>query len=99
MTRTRRRKCPCCAELFIADARNRGRQKYCSKAACQRAGKAARQRRWLAKPENQNYFRGALHVARVRAWRQAHPGYWRQSRPISEHALQDATRGEVTEAR
>ena len=97
MTTRRRRKCPCCGELFVADARNRGRQKYCSKPTCRCAGKAARQRRWLAKPENQNYFRGALHVARVRAWRQAHPGYWRQSRPMSEPALQDACRVQLAE--
>jgi hypothetical protein len=45
-------KCLCCGEIFTVDVRNRGRQKYCSKRACRAAGKAARQRRWLGKPEN-----------------------------------------------
>jgi hypothetical protein len=76
MRRTRRRKCPHCQALFQADARNRGRQKYCSKPSCRLAAKAARQRRWLAKPENQNYFRDPQNAARARAWQDAHPGYW-----------------------
>jgi hypothetical protein len=81
-------KCLFCREIFTADARNRGRQKYCSKAACRAAAKAVRQQRWQQKPQNQDYFCGPIHVQRVRVWRQAHPGYWRRHRrtPI---ALQD----------
>jgi len=45
-------KCLGCGEIFTVDVRNRGRQKYCPKRACRAAGKAARQRRWLEKPEN-----------------------------------------------
>lgn len=90
MGRTRRIKCLHCSELFRADARNRGRQKYCSKPVCRRAGKSARQRRWLEKPENRDYFRGPQNSARVRAWQQAHPGYWRQRRRIKAGVLQDA---------
>ncbi len=67
-----------------------GRQKDCPKAACRRAGKAARQRRWLEKPENQDYFSGPEHVDRVRQWRAAHPGYWRSHRRRGRIALQDA---------
>jgi hypothetical protein len=52
-------KCLCCGDNFTVDVRNRGRQKYCPKRSCRAAGKAARQRRWLAKPENRNYFREA----------------------------------------
>jgi hypothetical protein len=52
------RKCLCCCELFRADPRNLHHQKYCSKAACRKASKAASQRRWLAKAENRDYFRG-----------------------------------------
>jgi hypothetical protein len=33
------------------------------------ASKAASQARWLAAPENRNYWRGPVNVARVRAWR------------------------------
>jgi hypothetical protein len=82
-------KCLFCREIFTADVRNRGRQKYCAKPACRAAAKAARQRRWQQKPQNQTYFCGPIHVQRVRAWRQAHPGYWRRHRRASI-TLQDA---------
>jgi hypothetical protein len=32
----------------------------------------------LQKEENKDYFRGPDHCARVRQWRQAHPGYWKR---------------------
>ncbi len=84
MARGERRKCKCCLKLFRPDARNRRHQRYCSAPACKAASKAASQARWLAAPENQTYFRGPIHVARVRGWRSRHPGYWRRA-----HALQD----------
>lgn len=89
MKRARRRKCLCCGDLFRADARNRRHQRYCTKAACRGASKAASQRRWLGKPENREYFRGAINVARVRAWRAAHPGYWRRGAARARDALQE----------
>ena len=90
MANKRQSKCRCCREIFDVDVRNRGRQKYCPKASCRAAGKAARQRRWLKKPENQDYFRGPENVDRVRVWRAAHPGYWRSHRRRERVALQDA---------
>lgn len=90
-------KCLCCGQLFIADVRNRGRQKYCGKPTCRTAGKAARQRRWLAKPENRNYFRDADHAARVREWQHAHPGYWRNTSRYRRRTLQDAHPVQVIE--
>jgi hypothetical protein len=86
-----RRKCKCCHKLFRPDPRNRRHQIYCSAAACRAASKAASQARWLAKSENQNYFRSPVHVARVQAWRLRHPGYWRQGQHASS-ALQDVSR-------
>jgi hypothetical protein len=97
MRPTRRRKCLHCQELFRADARNRGRQKYCAKPQCRQAAKTARQRRWLGKPENQNYFRDAQNAARVRAWQRAHPGYWRNTTRWKGRTLQDACRVQVIE--
>lgn len=97
MRRTRRRKCLHCQALFQADSRNRGRQKHCSKPPCRVAAKAARQRRWLAKPENQNYFRDPQNAARVRAWQQAHPGYWRNTTRAKRRTLQDACTAQVVE--
>ena len=83
-----RRKCKCCLKLFRPDPRNRRHQFYCSGSGCRAASKAASQARWLAKPENQSYFRGSVNVARVQAWRSRHPGYWRKSRR-ADTALQD----------
>jgi hypothetical protein len=75
--------------LFTPDARNATRQRYCSKPVCRKQSKAVSQQRWLQKPENRNYFRGAEHVQRVQRWRAAHPGYWRRAQR-SPVALQDS---------
>lgn len=91
MIKRRRRKCRNCGALFRPDPRNLRHQRYCSQPACRRASKAASQQRWLAKSANRDYFRGPVHVERVRAWRAAHPGYWRQSRA----ALQDHSSRQV----
>jgi len=87
--RGRRRNCLCCGVLFRPDPRNRRHQRYCSLPACRKASKAASQRRWLTQPQNRDYFKGAENVARVKAWRVVHPGYWRGSGRHSGPALQD----------
>ena len=83
-----RRKCKCCHKLFRPDPRNRYHQRYCAAPRCRAASKAASQARWLAAPENRDYFRGPVNVARVRAWRSRNPGYWRKRRR-TRVALQD----------
>ena len=87
MAGTERRKCKCCQKLFRPDPRNRHHQRYCAAPSCRAASKAASQARWLAAAENRDYFRGSVNVARVKAWRSRHPGYWRKRR--SRVALQD----------
>ena len=89
MAEIKRKKCCNCKDLFIPDLRNVKRQKYCRKPECRKASKAASQRRWLAKPENQDYFCGSQNVKRVQLWRQANPGYWRGKRKNNQDALQD----------
>jgi len=89
MTGIKRRKCCNCKDLLIPDPRNAQRQKYCHKPQCRKSSKAASQRRWLAKPENQDYFSGPQNVKRVQLWRQDNPGYWRSKRKINKDALQD----------
>lgn len=84
----RKRKCLHCGQLYRPDPRTADRQQHCSAPACQRASKAWRQRRWCQQPQNRDYFRGPDQVARVRVWRQRHPGYWRQQ-PKPSVALQD----------
>jgi hypothetical protein len=90
MARADRRKCKCCLKLFHPDPRNRHHQYYCCAPACRTASKAKSQARWLAKPDNEDYFRGPVNVARVQAWRSRHPGYWRKSRRVRP-ALQDVS--------
>ncbi len=90
MGRGERRKCKCCRKLFRPDPRNRHHQYYCSAPSCRAASKAASQARWLGRPENRDYFRGPVHVARVQAWRSRHPRYWRKERGV-DPALQDVS--------
>lgn len=89
MSQQRRRKCRHCGELLRPDPRNLRHQRFCSKPPCRRASKAESQRRWLAKPDNRDYFRGPENVERVRAWRTTHPGYWRRSSPNTRSTLQE----------
>ena len=79
MGQERRRTCASCGESFTPDPRNARHQRYCGQPACRAASKRASQAKWLAKPENRHYHRGAAAVARVQAWRQAHPGYSRRT--------------------
>ncbi len=97
MAEIKRKKCCNCKDLFIPDPRNVKRQKYCRKPECRKASKAASQRRWLAKPENQDYFCGSQNVKRVQLWRQANPGYWRGKRKNNQDALQDRLSPQPTE--
>ena len=78
MKRKRKRKCKHCGRLYQLDFRNRYHQQHCSAQACQRARHQANQRDWLARPENQNYFRGPDQVKRVQIWRKSHSWYWRK---------------------
>ena len=88
MPKVGQRKCMSCGEFFIPDHRKGERQRYCCAADCRRASKAASQAAWLARPPNNDYFSGPVHVARVQAWRAAHPGYSR-GRVRPSRALQD----------
>jgi len=87
VARGHRRKCLCCRKLFRPDPRNRRHQRYCSMPRCRSASKAASQARWLAAPDNQGYFKGPTHVARVREWRSRHPRYWSRAGPLQDQSL------------
>lgn len=88
MAKAGQRKCLSCGLFFFPDHRTGERQRYCCAADCRRASKAASQAAWLARPPNNDYFIGPVHVARVQAWRAAHPGYAR-GRVRPSRALQD----------
>jgi hypothetical protein len=84
-----KRKCCHCKELYLPDYRNRHHQRFCAKPECRAQSKTQSQRRWQEQPQNHNYFRGAENCARVRQWRQRHPGYWRKKKSAPEGPLQD----------
>jgi len=92
MAQAGQRKCLCCGDFFIPDARNRDRQRYCSAATCRLSSKSASQAAWLSKPQNTDYFRGPVHVQRVQSWRLAHPGYsaGKPAKAPAPQALQDS---------
>ena len=95
--RIKRRKCKHCGRLFFPDPRNATRQRYCSDPRCRKASKASSQKRWLEKPDSQDYFRGPHNVARVQLWRKANPGYWRRKPQDTSYALQDPLNQQVAE--
>ena len=92
-------KCLNCREKQRSDARNQGRQRYCAKADCRRASKAASQAKWTARLENKDYFQGPGNVERVRAWRAANPGYWRNRGTKGKEALQETCHDQVVDGK
>ena len=95
--KTPKRRCNClhCKEFFLADYRHRERQRFCSKAECQKARKRASQQAWLAKPGSQTYFRDEDNSKRVREWQKDHPGYWKNTTRWRMRNLQDACSEQV----
>lgn len=92
-----KRKCHHCRKLFVPDSRNRSRQEYCHKSQCRKASKYASQKKWLNKPENQDYFRGPDHVKRVQEWRKKNPEFWKSKSKKTPVALQDPLTTQPTE--
>ncbi len=93
-----RHKCLHCKELFLPDYRVGQRQRYCLKPDCRKARKRELQRAWLAKPENQQYFRDAKNAERVRDWQKEHPGYWKNGARYRRRTLQDGCPAQVPPA-
>ena len=89
--------CLHCNDSFVADARNRGRQRYCNKPECGAVSKRTSQERWLRKPANADYFKGAANVDRVRRWRADHPGYWKRSRRAQPSPVQGSLALDTTQ--
>ena len=86
----KKKKCPHCRLLFPPDARNGSRQKFCCKTPeCRKASKKDSQKRWLEKPDNQDYFRCPENCERVEKWRNNHPGYSRTKSSKKISPLQD----------
>jgi hypothetical protein len=90
-------KCQHCKEFYLPDRRNLHHQRYCAEPACRRQSKAESQRRWVQKPENQNYFSGSQNSQRVKEWRKRNPGYWRKKNPPPQEPLQDLCTTQVAQ--
>jgi hypothetical protein len=76
-----KRKCPGCSEFYLPDRRNLWHQRYRSNPACRKLSKAESQRRWLQKPDNQNYLpRGPENNRRVQEWRKRNRSVLRHHR-------------------
>ena len=90
-------KCQHCKEFYLPDRRNLHHQRYCAEPACRRQSKSESQRRWVQKPENQNYFSGPQNSQRVKGWRKRNPGYWRKKNPPLQEPLQDLCTTQVTQ--
>ena len=94
----KKKKCPHCNQLFLPDARNGSRQKFCCRTPeCRKASKKDSQKRWFEKPKNQDYFRSSQNQDRVREWRKSHPGYWRRKSSKKRSPLQDVITPESIE--
>lgn len=75
-SRTRQKRCRWCGALFEPDPRTKGRQRYCSKPACQTIRQRQNERIWrMENPDCLDYQRG-----QSRLWHKAHPDYSRLRR-------------------
>lgn len=81
----RQKRCLNCGELFSPDPRTKGKQRYCSKPACQTKRQRINERAWrLNNPEclQEQYERS-------RIWNKAHSDYSRQRRMANPQLLQE----------
>ena len=80
-SRTRQKRCRCCGELFDPDSRTKGRQRYCSKRACQTKRQRLNESAWRIKnPDCLDYQR-----EQSRLWHKDHPEYSRHRRLENPH--------------
>jgi hypothetical protein len=87
--RRRKRKCKCCGELYMPDARHFHDQNYCGKAECRMVSKKVSQHRWLISPKGAEYRDPEEIKRRVREWRKEHPKYWRRTGKGGRGALRE----------
>jgi len=75
-SRIRRRRCLWCGELFTADSRTKGRQRYCSGPECQTKRQRLNEAAWRVKnPDCMDYQR-----QQSRLWHTSRPDYSRKRR-------------------
>jgi len=82
---SRRKHCKYCGELFEPDSKTKGKQRYCSKAACQSKRQRLNEKAWrMRNPDclEEQYERSRL-------WHKARPDYSRQRRMTNPQLLQE----------
>lgn len=77
--------------MFIPEYRSAGRQRYCGRPECRKASRRESQRKWVQKAGNSAYHAGEAPADRVKAWRAAHPGYWRRRSNAVEKTVRTRT--------
>ena len=82
------KKCLCCHHFFKPTPQSKGRQNYCSHPECKKASKKASQEKWLAKPENKDYFKSPANVQRVQQWRKHDPAYSKGNEQFHSRTIQ-----------
>ena len=90
-SRVRRKRCLCCKELFEPDPRTKGKQRYCSRNACQTKRQRQNESDWRIK--NPDCL--AEQYKQTRLWNKARPDYSRQRRkksPQIEQQNRDQTK-------
>jgi hypothetical protein len=90
-SRTRRKHCRCCHELFEPDSRTKNRQRYCSKPECQDKRQRLNETHW--RERNPDCL--AMQREQSRDWHKAHPEYSRERRldnPLLVQANRNQTR-------
>jgi len=95
--RRRRRKCQCCRELYMPNARHFHDQTYCTKLECRHASKLASHRRWYLSEKGREYRDSEENKRRVREWRKEHPQYWRHTGKGPADALPDTKKSELVD--
>lgn len=84
-SKIRQKRCLNCGELFNPDSRTKGKQRYCSKAACQTKRQRLNEKDWRRKNPDcleEQYERSRL-------WYKARPDYSRQRRKDDPELLQE----------
>ena len=95
--RRRKRKCECCQELYLPDARHFHDQNYCAKPECRHASKQASHGRWYRSDKGAEYRDPEENKRRVREWREAHPNYAKLTGGRRRRALQETRTSEHVE--
>jgi hypothetical protein len=73
------RLCAHCGRPFVINPRRGKLHRFCTRPACAQVSRQVAQQNWLKKNGGKSYFLSKNSVENVRAWRKAHPQYWKRT--------------------